>query len=322
VEVLESTRRIDTIVLDKTGTVTTGKMRVVRFVADGEDPDVALRLVAAAERASEHPIAQAIAAAAPGPLPDVEQFVNLPGLGIEAVIEGEKVLVGRPQLLEERGFTVPETLIEAVRVAQANAQTVILAAWGDRVRAMFAVADTVKEGSTEAVQRLRDLGLDLVLLTGDTKATANAIAAELKIDTVAAEVLPQEKVDTIRRLQMEGHAVAMVGDGVNDAPALAAADLGIALGTGTDAAIEASDLTIVSGDLRAAVDAIRLSRRTLGTIKGNLFWAFAYNVAAIPLAAAGLLNPIIASATMAFSSFFVVTNSLRLRGFQPTYRGV
>jgi P-type Cu+ transporter len=317
-EVLESTRRVDTVVLDKTGTVTTGKMTLVELtVADGVDRDDALRLVGALENASEHPIAQAIAraAAAQSPLPAVEGFTNREGLGVEGVVEGHGLIVGRPALLAEWALHLPPELDAARRAAEARGQTAIAAGWDGRATAVFVVADSVKDSSAEAVASLKALGLHAVLLTGDNETTARAVAAEVGIDEVIAEVLPSDKADVVRRLQAEGRVVAMVGDGVNDAPALAQADLGLSIGTGTDVAIEASDLTLVSGDLRAAADAIRLSRATLRTIKQNLAWAFGYNVAAIPLAAIGLLNPVIASLAMVFSSISVVSNALRLRRF-------
>jgi Cu+-exporting ATPase len=320
-EVLESTRAVDTIVLDKTGTVTTGTMALVDVVTtDSVERAVALRLVGALESASEHPIARAIAAAARddiGPLPDVEAFSSRPGLGAEGVVEGHAVVAGRPSLLQDWALTMPAGL-EAARVAaEARGRTVVAAAWDGEVRAVFVLADALKPTSPQAVRELTGLGLQPMLLTGDNERTAAAVGAAVGITSVISEVLPEQKLDAIRALQRDGKVVAMVGDGVNDAAALAQADLGIAMGTGTDVAIEASDLTLVRGDLRVAVDAIRLSRRTLATIKGNLFWAFAYNVAAIPLAALGFLNPLIAGAAMAFSSVFVVSNSLRLRRFQP-----
>jgi Cu+-exporting ATPase len=318
-EVLESTRRIDTVVLDKTGTVTTGKMALVDvFTAPGTDTAEVLRLVGALEHASEHPIARAIAAGAAaqvGELPAVESFANREGLGVEGIVEGHAVVAGRAALLEAWALHLPPDLVAAKDAAESKAQTAVVAGWDGEVRAVIVVADTVKATSAEAIRQLRDLGLHPVLLTGDNEASARAVAAQVGIDEVIAEVLPAEKVDVVRRLQGEGRVVAMVGDGVNDAAALAQADLGLSMGTGTDAAIEAGDLTLVRGDLTAAPDAIRLARRTLGTIKTNLFWAFAYNVAAIPLAAAGFLNPMIAGAAMALSSVFVVSNSLRLRRF-------
>jgi Cu+-exporting ATPase len=320
-EVLESTRRVDTIVLDKTGTVTTGKMTLVDVVAaDGVSEDELLRIVGAAEHASEHPIARAIASAAAervGTLPTVATFANVEGLGITASVDGHDVVVGRPQLLADHGLHLTGALADAKAAAESAGRTPIVAGWDGTVRGVLVVADTVKPTSAHAVHELRALGLTPILLTGDNAAAARAVAAEVGIDDVIAEVLPADKLDVIRRLQGEGRIVAMVGDGVNDAAALAQADLGLAMGTGTDAAIEAADLTLVRGDLRAAVDAIRLSRATLRNIKGNLFWAFGYNIAALPLAAAGLLNPVIAGATMAFSSVFVVFNALRLQRFQP-----
>ena len=318
-EILESTRRIDTIVLDKTGTVTEGKMALAGIVtATGVDRAEALRLVGAVEHASEHLIARAIADAAlrEGPLPLVESFANREGLGVQGVVEGHALVVGRPSLLTEWGLEPDGELTRAVADAQAAGKTAIAAAWDGQARAVFVVSDTVKPSSAEAIAELERLGLRAVLLTGDNEMTARAVAAEVGIEDVIADVLPAGKAEVVRGLQEQGAVVAMVGDGVNDAPALAQADLGLAIGTGTDVAIEASDLTLVSGDLRAAADAIRLSRRTLSTIKGNLFWAFAYNVGAIPLAASGSLNPLIAGAAMAFSSVFVVSNSLRLRGFK------
>ncbi|MEU7636128.1 heavy metal translocating P-type ATPase [Streptomyces sp. NPDC039016] len=321
-EVLESTRKVDTIVLDKTGTVTTGRMTLLAtHTAAGTDKAEVLRLAGALEHASEHPIAQAVAAGASaevGTLPVPEDFANIAGLGVQGVVDGHAVLVGREKLLAEWAIPLPDDLARAKAAAEAAGRTAIAVAWDGAARAVLEVADAVKETSPEAIRRLRALGLTPVLLTGDNEAVARSVAAEVGIDPdqVIAEVLPQDKVEVVRRLQKEGKSVAMVGDGVNDAAALAQADLGLAMGTGTDAAIEAGDLTLVRGDLRAAADAIRLSRRTLGTIKSNLFWAFAYNVAALPLAATGLLNPMIAGAAMAFSSVFVVGNSLRLRGFQ------
>ncbi|SHF26676.1 Cu+-exporting ATPase [Streptoalloteichus hindustanus] len=321
-EVLESTRRVDTVVLDKTGTVTTGQMALVDVVADpSTDVETVLRLAGALEHASEHPIARAVAQGAAervGELPGVEEFGNVQGLGVQGVVDGHGVVVGRAALLEQWSLRLPETLTAAKDAAEAEGRTAVLVGWDGEARGVLVVADTVKPTSAEAVRQLRALGLTPVLLTGDNEAVARSVAATVGIDEVIAEVLPADKVDVVRKLQSEGRVVAMVGDGVNDAAALAQADLGLAMGTGADVAIEASDLTLVRGDLRAAVDAIRLSRRTLGTIKGNLFWAFAYNVAALPLAATGLLNPMIAGAAMAFSSVFVVTNSLRLRGFRPT----
>lgn len=325
-EVLESTRRVDTIVLDKTGTVTTGRMTLAGVhTAEGVDEKELLRLAGSLEHASEHPIARAIATGAverAGALPVPEgfeapaSFENLAGLGVQGVVDGHAVLVGRERLLADWAIALPEGLAQAKAAAEAAGSTAVLVAWDGEARGVLTVADAVKETSAEAVSRLRALGLTPILLTGDNQAVAETVAREVGIDEVIAEVLPQDKVDVVRRLQAEGRTVAMVGDGVNDAAALAQADLGLAMGTGTDAAIEAGDLTLVRGDLRVAADAIRLSRRTLATIKGNLFWAFGYNVAALPLAAAGLLNPMIAGAAMAFSSVFVVTNSLRLRSFR------
>ncbi|KAA0271081.1 MAG: copper-translocating P-type ATPase [Acidobacteria bacterium] len=297
-EILESTRRVDTIVLDKTGTVTTGAMSV----------------------AAVHPASGAIAEHARervGALAAPEGFASSEGLGVEGIVAGSHVVAGRPAMLADRGLGIPDPLTAVVEEAQRAGRTAVLAGWDGQARAVIVVADTLKPTSAGAVAGLRDLGLRPILLTGDNRATAEAVAAEVGIDEVIAEVLPAGKADVVARLQAEGRTVAMVGDGVNDAPALARADLGLAIGTGTDVAIEASDLTLVSGDLRAAGDAIRLSRRTLATIKGNLFWAFAYNVAALPLAMSGYLNPIVAAAAMALSSIFVVSNSLRLRGFRP-----
>ncbi|MFG2181055.1 heavy metal translocating P-type ATPase [Streptomyces abikoensis] len=319
-EVLESTRRVDTVVLDKTGTVTTGRMTLQDVVtAPGVTEHDLLRLAGALEHASEHPIARAIAdgaAARTGTLPVPESFENVAGLGVQGVVEGHAVLVGRETLLAEWVIELPAELAAAKAAAEAEGRTAVAVAWDGAARGVLTVADAVKDTSARAIAELRRLGLTPVLLTGDNKAVAEAVAREVGIDEVIAEVLPQDKVDVVKRLQGEGRSVAMVGDGVNDAAALATADLGLAMGTGTDAAIEAGDLTLVRGDLLVAADAIRLSRRTLGTIKGNLFWAFGYNIAALPLAAAGMLNPMIAGAAMAFSSVFVVTNSLRLRRFR------
>ncbi len=326
-EVLESTRRVDTVVLDKTGTVTTGQMTLIDVIAaDDEDADEVLRLAGALENASEHPVARAIATAARegiGALPRVEDFANLEGLGVQGIVRAHDtshaVIVGRPRLLEDWSQHLPPKLAQAVDEAQATGGTAVAVGWDGAARGVLVVADAVKPTSAEAVDQLRELGLRPVLLTGDHDVVARAVAAQVGIDEpdVIADVLPADKVDVVKRLQSEGRVVAMVGDGVNDAAALVQADLGLAMGTGTDVAIEAGDLTLVRGDLRVATDAIRLSRRTLGTIKGNLFWAFAYNVAALPLAAAGLLNPMLAGAAMAFSSVFVVSNSLRLRRFRP-----
>ena len=319
-EVLENTRRVDTVVLDKTGTVTTGRMTLLDVVvADGEDPDEVLRLAGALEDASEHPIARAIATGAReqvGPLPAVEGFQSTEGLGVTGVVDGHAVLVGRAALLAQWSQHLPAELEAAKAAAESDGRTAVAVGWDGAARGVLVVADAIKPTSAEAIAALRRLGLTPILLTGDNTAAARAVAAAVGIEEVIAEVLPRDKADVVRRLQAEGKVVAMVGDGVNDAAALAQADLGLAMGTGTDAAIEAGDLTLVRGDLRAAADAIRLARRTLGTIKGNLFWAFAYNVAALPLAAAGLLNPMLAGAAMAFSSVFVVSNSLRLRRFR------
>ncbi|MFI9819191.1 heavy metal translocating P-type ATPase [Streptomyces sp. NPDC052013] len=312
-EVLESTRRVDTIVLDKTGTVTTGRMTLQNvYAAEGTDEQQLLRLAGALEHASEHPVARAIAAGAEervGTLPPAERFENVPGRGVRGHVDGHEVTVGR---LHD---SLPPELARARAEAESAGRTAVVVAWDGAARGVLAVADAIKETSAQAVRELRALGLTPVLLTGDNRAVAEAVARSVGVEEVIAEVLPEDKVEAVKRLRAEGRTVAMVGDGVNDAAALATADLGLAMGTGTDAAIEAGDLTLVRGDLRVAADAIRLSRRTLATIKGNLVWAFGYNVAALPLAAAGLLNPMIAGAAMAFSSVFVVTNSLRLRAF-------
>ncbi|MFJ5652603.1 heavy metal translocating P-type ATPase [Streptomyces microflavus] len=320
-EVLETTRRVDTIVLDKTGTVTTGKMTLLAVhTSDGTDENDVLRLAGALEHSSEHPIAQAVAAGAVdrlggATLPTPEDFANIPGLGVQGVVDGHTVLVGRPRLLADAGIDLPPELAAALAESQEQGRTAVAVAWDGEAHGVLGVADAVKDGSAAAVAQLRALGLRPVLLTGDNRAVADAVAREVGIDEVYAEVMPEGKVGVVKRLQAEGRSVAMAGDGVNDAAALATADLGLAMGTGTDAAIEASDLTLVRGDLKVTADAIRLSRRTLSTIRGNLVWAFGYNVAALPLAASGLLNPMIAGAAMAFSSVFVVTNSLRLRAF-------
>ncbi|MFD0362129.1 heavy metal translocating P-type ATPase [Nocardia sp. GCM10030253] len=323
-EVLESTRRVDTVVLDKTGTVTTGKMTLLDVVAaNGEDTDEILALAGALEDSSEHPIAQAIAKGARdkvGELQSVEGFANIEGLGVQGVVDGHAVIVGRARLLADWSQHLDADLEQSMHNAEAQGKTAVAVGWDGKARGVLVVADAVKPTSAEAISQLRALGLTPIMLTGDNAAAARTIADQVGIDEVIAEVLPKDKVDVVKRLQAEGKVVAMVGDGVNDAAALAQADLGLAMGTGTDVAIEASDLTLVRGDLRAAADAIRLSRKTLGTIKGNLFWAFAYNVAAIPLAMAGLLNPMLAGAAMAFSSVFVVSNSLRLRRFRSNAR--
>ena len=321
-EVLESTRRVDTIVLDKTGTVTTGRMSLVDVhPGEGQDAEEVLQLAGALEDASEHPIAAAITRAARdrlGELPAVTDFTAVEGLGVYGQVDGRAVLAGRPALLEQWSHPLSADLAAAKEAAEARGHTAIAIAWDGAARGVLVVADTVKPTSAAAIAGLRELGLTPVLLTGDNTAVAQTVAAEVGIDPadVIAEVLPSDKVEAVKRLQTDGRVVAMVGDGVNDAAALAQADLGLAMGTGTDVAIEAADLTLVRGDLTAAVDAIRLARRTLRTIQGNLFWAFAYNVAALPLAALGLLNPLIAGAAMAVSSVFVVSNSLRLRRFR------
>jgi Cu+-exporting ATPase len=305
-QVLESTRRVDTVVLDKTGTVTTGRLQLV-----GSPDPVVLRIAASLESHSEHPVGRAIAAACDEPLLPVSGFENLPGSGVRGRVDGRDVHVGRP------GPDLPDHLRTALDAAAAAGRTAVVVSWDGAARAVLEVADTVKPTSHEAVARLRGLGLHPVLLTGDHRAVAEQVARQVGIDEVLADVLPEDKVAVVRRLQAEGRVVAMVGDGVNDAAALAQADLGLAMGSGTDVAIEAADLTLVRDDLRAAADAIQLSRRTLAVIKGNLFWAFAYNVAALPVAAAGLLSPMLAGAAMAFSSVFVVANSLRLQRFSP-----
>ncbi|MBJ8344058.1 copper-translocating P-type ATPase [Antrihabitans sp. YC2-6] len=317
-EILESSRRIDTVVLDKTGTVTSGRMTLVETIpVTGESVENLLALAAAVEGESEHPIGRAIVEGAGAERATaVKDFVNHGGRGVEGTVDGTRVLAGRAAFLRESGLTVDD-IETPLADAENRGGTAIVVGWDGRARGVLVVADVVKPASAEAISALRDLGLEPVLLTGDNATIARSVAAEVGIETVIAEVLPADKVDAVKRLQDEGHVVAMVGDGVNDAAALAQADLGLAMGTGTDVAIAASDITLVRGDLRSVADAIRLSRRTLRTIKGNLVWAFGYNVAAIPLAAAGLLNPMLAGAAMALSSVFVVTNSLRLRGFAP-----
>ena len=324
-EVLESTRTVDTVVLDKTGTVTTGRMTLVEVVVEpGTDRTELLRLAGALEDASEHPIAQAIAKGATqevGALPSPESFTNIVGKGVQGVVDGRAVLVGRVSLLAEWSLQLSREVASTKARAEDEGKTVVAVGWDGQARGILIVADTVKPTSAEAIAQFTAIGLTPVLLTGDNEAVARRIAAEVGIDEVIAEVLPKDKVDVVIRLQREGRVVAMIGDGVNDAPAVAQADLGLAMGTGADVAIEASDITLVRGDLRSAVDAIRLSRATLGTIKTNLFWAFAYNVAAIPVAALGMLNPMLAGAAMALSSVFVVGNSLRLRGFRSIAKG-
>ena len=321
-QILESTRQVDTVVLDKTGTITTGRMALVEVVpSDGYDAATLLRLSGALEDASEHPVGAAVAVAAreAGALPAVEGFLSTRGLGVHGVVDGHAVVAGRPGWLSSE-WAVDETPSLAAERArhEAAGRTVVGVAVDGRSAGLLVVSDTVKPGSADAVAALRQLGLRPVLLTGDNARAAAAVAAEVGIDDVRADVLPEDKVAVVTSLQATGSVVAMVGDGVNDAAALAQADLGMAMGTGTDVAIEAADITLVRGDLMSVSDAIRLSRRTLRTIKGNLFWAFAYNVAAIPLAMAGLLSPLVAGAAMAFSSVFVVTNSLRLRSFRAT----
>jgi Cu+-exporting ATPase len=325
-EVLESTRRVDTIVLDKTGTVTSGRMTLLEVVpAEGQDPQEVLRLAAAVEEASEHPIAQAIVRAATerlGEIPTVSDFQNVQGRGVTGVVDAHAVVAGRPALLADWALHLSPALRSAFDRAESEARTAVAVAWDGKVRGILVVADQIKPSSAAAISALRGLGLTPVLLTGDNEQAARQVAAAVGIDQVRAGVLPEGKVAEVTALQQQGRVVAMVGDGVNDAAALAQSDLGVAMGTGTDAAIEASDLTLVRGDLWGAVDAIRLARRTLGTIRGNLFWALAYNVAALPLAALGLLNPMLAGAAMAFSSVFVVLNSLRLRRFRSAAPGM
>jgi P-type Cu+ transporter len=316
-EVLEASGRVDTIILDKTGTVTTGTMTLLDVItASGEQPDEVLRLAGALENLSGHPIAKAIAAGARdkvGDLPSVEEFTSLQGLGVEGIVDGHMVIVGRRRLLD-----LHEDLSKAMLEAESEGRTPVAVGWDGKARGVLVVADAVKPTSAEAIKELRALGLAPILLTGDNETAARMIAEQVGIDEVIAGVLPRDKMETVKRLRADGKVVAMAGDGVNDAAALAQADLGLAMGSGTDVAIQASDLTLVRDDLRAVPDAILLSRKTLTTIKGNLFWAFAYNIAALPLAAAGLLNPMIAGAAMAFSSVFVVSNSLRLRRFAPS----
>ncbi|MBB3037254.1 heavy metal translocating P-type ATPase [Hoyosella altamirensis] len=322
-EVLESTRTVDTVVLDKTGTITSGQMSLRDVItAHSATRADALRYAGALEDYSEHPIARAIAAAAReelSSLPGVEQFENLAGLGVRGEVNGTFAMVGRPAMLADSGMTLPPALTEATRAAERQGLTAVAVAWDGSARGVLVVGDSVKPESAAAIRRMRELGLRTIMLTGDNETTARAIGSNVGIDDVIAGVMPEDKASTITQLQQEGRTVAMVGDGVNDAAALAQSDLGIAMGSGTDVAIHASDLTLIRPDLSAAVDAIRLSRRTLRTIKGNLFWAFAYNVAALPIAAAGLLNPMMAGAAMALSSLFVVGNSLRLRRFKGSF---
>lgn len=322
--VLESTKKVDTILLDKTGTVTTGRMSLAEVVAaQGIETAELLRLAGAVEHGSEHPIGIAIATGARdrvGGLPPVHEFANLPGLGVRGVVEGHAVLVGRPSVLsDELSQTIPHDLRRAFDAAQSAGRSAVIVSIDGAPSGVLVVADAVKPTSAQAISQLRALGLRPILLTGDNTTTALTVAHQVGIDAadVIAEVLPAGKVEQVKRLQAQGRVVAMVGDGVNDAAALAQADLGLSMGTGSDVAIQAADLTLVRGDLRVAADAIRLSRSTLATIKGNLFWAFAYNIAAIPIAALGWLNPMLAGLAMACSSLFVVTNSLRLRRFRP-----
>jgi Cu+-exporting ATPase len=321
-QVLEDTRRVDTVVLDKTGTVTTGIMQVASVTAiDGTTDTDLLRFTAALEAASEHPVGRAIitAGSREQTLPKVSDFKNHEGLGVEGDVEGHRVLAGRPSFLENAGIAINNAIITTLEDRREQGETAVLVAWDGQARGVIGVSDSVKPTSRHAVAAMIRLGLQPILLTGDNAVTAHRVGREVGIENVIADVLPSDKVDVVRSLQAEGKTVAMVGDGVNDAAALAQADLGIAMGTGTDVAIAASDLTIVGGDLLAAADAIALSRRTLTTIKANLFWAFGYNIAALPLAAAGYLNPLIAGGAMALSSVFVVSNSLRLRRFNPIH---